>query len=143
MSYTGTPAQQATLKGLVPNHAEDVPVILASLNDYYDASGNPLHVADGPDQLTTGKFLTIVFTENVSAGDQFRIQLLFEMTEGDANIDKHRGDIAALNDNGINLALAALRRPLNLAEINFADVVDGATEVVKISKQDWFAARDS
>ena len=95
----------------------------------------------GPDFLTTANFLSIVYVENVSAGDQFRIQLLFEMTEGDVNIDKYRGDIALLNDAGLNARIALIVRPLTRAEVLFSDVVDGAKESVVITDRDWFAAR--
>jgi len=120
--------------------------ILGGTQDILDLFNTPasnLGSETGPDFLTTGKFLTIVFAENVSAGDQFRIQLLYEMTEGDVNIDKHRTDIAVLNDIGINNAIAALTRPLSRADFLFGDIINGAHEIVNISSSEWFAARDS
>jgi hypothetical protein len=139
------PADLATLKGLVPDPALGTDVILASLNDYVDSAGVPLHVETGPDNLTASKLLNMVYQVNVSAGDQFRIQLLFEMA-GDAssNIDAHRADLALLGNNGLDTKIAELVRPLNLAEINFSDLDEyGAQVAVRISRADWLAARSS
>ena len=116
----------------------DTGKLLALLNT---PASNP-GAETGPDFLTTGNLLSMLFAENVSAGDQFRIQLLYEMTTGDnANVDKHRGDLALLNDAGLNTRIAALIRPLSRAEALFSDIVDGAQESVIIKDRDWFAAR--
>ena len=138
------PAHLATLKSLVPNPSLGTDVILASLNDYYDTNGDALYPANtGPAQLTTRSLLEMVFGINISSGDQWRIQLIFEMTDGERNIDDMRPMLNGIN-NALDTAIENHTRPLSLAEINFSNLDEyGAQEVVNITRTDWFAARSS
>ena len=99
---------------------------------------------DGATTLTCEDLLKMLFAENISAGDQFRVQLIFEMTEGaDSDISRFKPEISAL-DTGLANAINAHTRALSRAEILFSDPdVNGVKEFVSISRDDWIAARDS
>ena len=112
---------------------------LALLND---AVNNPAPDT-GIDFLLADDLMEMLFSENISAGDQFRVQLLFEMTASPQDsFDRYRAQISAL-DNGLAIAIAAHIRDFSRAEFLFSDVVDGANESVTISSSDWVAARNS
>jgi len=121
------------------NPADNVTVILARINDPAANVG-----ADtGPDFLLADDLMNMLWTENISAGDQFRIQLLFEMSASPQDsFDRHRANIAAL-DVGLAAAITAHTRLLSRGEFLFADVVQGATESVVISQKDWITAVNS
>ena len=137
------PTHLAMLKSLVPDPSEGTSIILASLNNHYDANGAPLYPNTGPAQLTTRSLLEMVFSVNISSGDQWRIQLIFEMTDGERNIDDMRPMLNGVN-NALDTAIENHLRPLSLAEINFSDLDEyGAQEVVNITRSNWIAARDS
>ena len=99
---------------------------------------------NGPAELKTQDLLTMLFAENISAGDQFRIQLLFEMTLGpDDSVSHFKTELSNL-DVGLATAIAAHVRPLSRAEVLFSDLDEhGVNESVIISRADWIAARDS
>ena len=98
--------------------------------------------ANGNAPLTAEDLLIMVFAENISAGNQFRVQLLFEMSVGSEDVvSRFKTQLSAL-DVGLASAIASHVRPLSRAEVLFSNLdADGVNESVIITQQDWFAAR--
>lgn len=111
---------------------------------YVNLPENNLGGETGPDSMTGEALLKIVFAENISAGNQFRIQLLFEATNGlTDDMSRFKSDVSAL-DAGLLAAINLLVRDLSLAEVAFSeDDANGVRERVTISSADWAAARDN
>lgn len=114
--------------------------LLALLNE----PANNASPANGAATLTNEDLLRMLFQENISSGDQFRVQLVFEMTSSpDSDISRFKTDLAAL-DTGLANAINTHVRPLSRAEVLFSDIdANGVQESVTISRDDWIAARAS
>lgn len=115
-----------------------------ALLDLLNLPANNAVPADGNASLTAEDLLKMVFAENISAGDQFRVQLLFEMTSGSADdVSRFKTEISAL-DAGLATAITAHTRPLSRAEVLFSSLdANSVNETINISRDDWIAARDS
>lgn len=123
----------------------DPPAGTQPVLDLLNIPANNLSPADGDSPVIANVLLKVIFGESISAQDQFKLQLLFEASSDlDADLSEYRALITALsNPLGIALA-AALIRALSRAEVLFSDVdVNGTTELITISRNDWIAARDS
>ena len=114
--------------------------LLSALND---AASNP-----GPEtgnaKLELEDLLEMLFTQNISAGDQFRVQLIFEMsTTANDDVSRFKAQLSAL-DTGLAADILAHKRPLSRAEVLFAELDEnGVMEYVNISRNDWIMARES
>lgn len=150
MSFDRTdPADLLALKNEVNDDplgmGYDPPAGTQPVLDLLNIPANNLSPADGDSPVIANVLLKVIFGESISAQDQFKLQLLFEASSDlDADLSEYRALITALsNPLGIALA-AALIRALSRAEVLFSDVdVNGTTELITISRNDWIAARDS
>lgn len=150
MSFDKTdPADLLALKNEVNDDplgmGYDPPAGTQPVLDLLNIPANNLSPADGDSPVIANVLLKVIFGESISAQDQFKLQLLFEASSDlDADLSEYRALITALsNPLGIALA-AALIRALSRAEVLFSDVdVNGTTELITISRNDWIAARDS
>lgn len=98
----------------------------------------------GLDYITVKRLLDVIFNEAISSQDQFKIQLLFEATEGFYDdLSDYRASIGGLSAN-LQLAVDAITRKLSRSEILFSSVdANGTTERTILTIDDWHAARDS
>ena len=97
----------------------------------------------GPDKMTANALLLAIFGISISSQDQFKIQLLFEATQGrSGDLSDFRAKVIALNAN-LAVAVNTIVRSLSYAEATFG-VLDsnGVYESVIIKKSEWIAARD-
>ena len=150
MAFDGNdPADLLALKNEVNNDPASMGYAAAvdNTSDLLSLLNETIHNTtpeDGATALTCEDLLKMLFAENISAGDQFRVQLIFEMTDGaDSDISRFKSEVAAL-DTGLASKINAHVRPLTRAEVLFSDLdANGVKEVVNISRLDWIAARDS
>ena len=112
------------------------------LNAVNLAENNPAPV-NGPDTMTANALLLAIFDVSISSQDQFKIQLLFEATQGrDGDLSDFRSRVRALGTTLSN-AVDTIVRALSWAEVSFGGIdANGISERVIISRDDWFAARD-
>jgi len=125
--------------GYAPDASTDA-TLVALLNDVESNPG----IETGNATLGLEDLLEMVFVENVSAGDQFRVQLIFEMaTSANEDVSRFKAPLS-LMDVGLAGRITAHIRELNRAEVLFAELdANDVMETVKISTSDWHAARDS
>jgi len=102
----------------------------------------------GVPALTLGILWNIIADEGATATQfEYATGLLYSMAaqEGPVtDISEFRAGVIALGDIQVNNAINALTRDLTMGEQLFAVLdANGSTEVVLISREDWFAARDS
>ena len=120
----------------------DTSALLALLNEPANNPGSET----GAKKLILSDLLDMIFQENIASQDQFRVQLLFEQSQNqDDDVSKFKARLAAL-DTGLANLINANTRPLSRAEALFGDSNSdgfGSYEELVISRQDWFAARDS
>ena len=145
MAYEkSNPTDVLALKNEILNHPDfdpidNVSVLATRVNDPSVNLGGET----GPNFLRADDLMEMLFTENISAGDQFRVQLLFEMSNSPADsFDRYRSHLSAL-DTGLNTAINNHTRLLSRGEVLFADVVDGATERVIITEAEISQAVNS
>ena len=127
-----------TNRGYAPDQAEWV--LLDQLNNI----AQNLTPATGSDYLTPKNLLKVIYPEAVSSQDQFKVQLLYEASQGMGDdISEFRTDIQTLST-AIATAVDTIIRDLSRAEVLWSSVdVNGTQERVNISAHDWRAARDS
>lgn len=120
MGYNWTPAYSA-------------PIIAGLLNNPASNVGGET----GPDYVTAEKLLTAIFPEPVSAQDQFKVQLVFEIAQGkEEDLSSFKTEIASLGVN-FSAAIDSIVRPLSRGEVLFANTIEyGVTEYVVISSND-------
>jgi len=137
-------AHLTALKGLVVDNGVDHFGSTQVILDFLNLPANNPTPSTGPDRMTAEALLRILFTENVSAGNEFKLQLLFEGTQQlSDDLSRFKADVIAL-ENGLAAKIAALLRDLSAAETLFAvDDSNGVREFITISRNDWFAARDN
>jgi len=113
--------------------------IAALLND---EAGN-LAPANGNAPVTSEKLLDVIFDEAISSQDQFKIQLVFEGSNGfGADLSRFKAKIGGLST-GLGTAVNTIVRPLSRAEVLFAVDGDyGIKEFVTISDTDVRATGD-
>lgn len=118
----------------------DTPVILDHFND---PSLNPTP-ANGANPLTARRLVDAVWESTVASQDQFKVQLLVEATTSiDDDVSDWRLRAIALGTQ-LGNAISAQTRALSWAEVTFgAADANGVYESVVITRDDWFAARDS
>jgi hypothetical protein len=114
-----------------------------SILDAVNLPENNPTTTNGPDRMTATALLFAIFDVAISSQDQFKVQLLFEATEG------RSGDLSDFREKVKNLSTAlssavdGIVRALSWAEVTFGTLdVNGVYERVVISRNDWFAARD-
>ena len=114
--------------------------LLALLND----PEKNLGLETQPAPVTAEALLDAIFDVAISSQDQFKIQLLFEGTEGlNGDLSRFKTKIGALGTSLQN-AVDRITRRVSRAEELFADLDEnGVLEFVSISRNDWIAARDS
>ena len=97
----------------------------------------------GQDFLVAEKLLEILFGEAISSQDQFKLQLLFEATNGlTDDLSQFKADVSALSGS-LSTAISNNLRELSRAEVLFGSLdSNNSYERVIITKADWIAARD-
>ena len=132
-----------TNEGLLPQYVALNGETQAILNLLNDPANNDTP-DNGVDKLTAEALLDVIFDVAISSQDQFKIQLLFEGTDGlGGDLSRFRAKLSALSTSIAN-AIATIVRPLNRAEVLFGGLDEvGTYENVKISKTQWIAARNS
>ena len=118
-----------------------------NLDTALDLINNPIHIDPpvlGQDFATARRILKSIYPEPISSQDQFKVQLLFEGSDGmNSDLSEFKPELSALSG-GIATAIASITRNLSRAEILFSVLNEnGVNERVVISQQDWIAARDS
>lgn len=98
----------------------------------------------GVARLTAELLLNAVFDENLSTGDQFKVQLLFESSSSlTDDLSQFRDKVKTLSTQ-LATAIDLIVRPLSRAEVLFSGLdANGSNELVIISRDDWIAARES
>ena len=113
------------------------------LLDQFNLVDNNPSPSTGPGKMTANALLLAIFDISISSQDQFKIQLLFEATEGrDGDLSEYRVLVGALGAQ-ILAAINTIVRSLSYADATFGVVdANGTHENVVISESQWFAARD-
>ena len=109
----------------------------------FNLPGNNPTPATGPDGMTVSALLLVLFDVAISSQDQFKVQLLFESSQGrDDDLSQFRAKVRALGT-AISNAVDTIVRALSWAEVTFGGLdSNGINERVVISRNDWLAARD-
>ncbi len=128
----------ARLKALVSNPNDGTKEILDLLNGETDPPVN------GIAPMTAEALLFAIYPLAISSQDQFKIQLLFEGSDSmQADLSRFRAEVVKLGT-PIETAISAITRFLTVAEVEFSELdANGVNEIIRISKDDWVAARDS
>lgn len=103
-------------------------------------------VQEGIAPLLGKDLMLMIFQENISGPNEFKLNLLFSLCGGtlDCDMSGFRLSVKTLNDVGLNTRIDAHKRTLSKAEELFSGMDDNGThEFVIISREDWFAARKS
>ena len=112
------------------------------LLDLLNLPANNLGLETGPDLVTANRLLRAIFPEAISAQDQFKIQLAFEISAGpDSSLEDIKDLIGGLST-GLQAAVDGVIRSLSRAEVLFSASLT-TYEPVIITLNDWFAARES
>lgn len=120
------------------NPAGNTQVLLNLLN----LAANNIGGETGPNLVTAERLLEAIFPEAISSQDQFKLQLVFEISGGvQADLSTFKSLIGGLSA-GLQTAIDGITRPLSRAEVLFSDAVNNY-ETVVITRDDWIAARDS
>ncbi|NNF66355.1 MAG: hypothetical protein HKM98_02485 [Gammaproteobacteria bacterium] len=116
--------------------------LLDLLND--PANNTEVPAPDGADFITPKSLLKALYPVNINSQDQFKLQQIFESASFiDEDVSDFRADLVALGGQ-VATAVNGIVRLLSRAEALFAGLdANGSTESVVISRDDWFAARDS
>ena len=111
--------------------------------DQFNLPENNPSPASGPAMMTANNLLVAIFDVPISSQDQFRIQLLFEATQGrEGDLSEFRSLVSVLSAS-ISSAISGIVRALSYADATFGIVdTNGTHETVTISESDWFTARD-
>lgn len=130
-------------------------VTLDPLGIGYDVNGSTQTILDllnnaasnlggetGPDLVSASKLLNAIFPESISAQDQFKIQLAFEISAGPSEDLSSVADLIAGLSPNLATAVASITRSLSRAEVLFSNA-ESTYETVTITRDDWIAARDS
>jgi len=107
---------------------------------------NNLGLETGVPPLSASELWEIIADDSATATQfEFNISNLFAMVDGPTtDISDYRAAVVGLGDTQINAAINSRTRPLSRAEVLFGGVeANGNAEFVTISREDWFAARDS
>lgn len=141
------PANLAALKAEIESDPAGVgytPDVTGDLLSQINSAENNPGADTGSDFVTVRNLWSALFPIAISSQDQFKIQLVFEASEGlDADVSELRVELSALSTPIAN-AIAGIIRNLSRAEVLFSDIdANGSTEVVLISRDDWIAARNS
>lgn len=145
------PADLATLKAEVfdnPVHYGDPFGPTQAILDKLNLSSLARTAATGTPPLTLGGLWDIIAADSATATQfEYVTGLLYSMSSADGpstDISEYRAGVIGLGDNQVNAAINALSRDLSQVEQLFGEVeANGNAEFVTVTRDDWFAARDS
>ena len=144
MAFNRTdPAQLAALTAELTNdpvsmgYAGMAPTTVAILMNTVASNVAP---QTGPDFVTASKLLKAIYPEAISSQDQFKLQLVFEISGGgSADMSEFKSEVSGLSG-AMATAVNSIQRDLSRSEVLFSGLDDnGVTERTSISKNDVLA----
>ena len=113
--------------------------------DLFNLVSNNPTPSNGAAPLKADDLLHIIYAEAISSQDQFKLQLLYEATDGlKDDVSAFKEEVSLLST-ALRTAIDARVRPMNRVEVLGQGLFSGldannVEQFVIISKSDWFAA---